>query len=101
MVTAFVGVIAAGQRTMRYASAGHAPALLPAVDGTVTQLGAAGPPLGCGDVAAAETHETLLAPGSCLLLYTDGLIEWSRDISVCARRHRRPHGPPLRPVLTV
>lgn len=80
IVTAFVAVIAVGQRTIRYASAGHVPALLRDADGTITPLFGAGPPLGCGDLATAETYEAALAPGSCVLLYTDGLIEWSRDV---------------------
>jgi serine phosphatase RsbU (regulator of sigma subunit) len=31
-------------------------------------------------MAVSESRTTILPPGSRLLLYTDGLVEWSRDI---------------------
>jgi serine phosphatase RsbU (regulator of sigma subunit) len=80
MVTAFVGVIDPVGRTMLYASAGHLPALLRTPDGSVTALDAPGLPLGCRSLAAGESRSTILPPGSCLLLYTDGLVEWDRDL---------------------
>lgn len=80
MVTAFVAVIDPVRRTMLYASAGHLPALLRAPDGAITALDAPGLPLGCRSLAAGESRSTLLPPGSCLLLYTDGLVEWGRDL---------------------
>lgn len=80
MVTAFVGVIDPARRTMVYASAGHLPALLRAHDGQLTQLDAPGLPIGWRDMAPSESRTTILPRGSCLLLYTDGLVEWSRDI---------------------
>lgn len=80
MVTAFVSVIDPVQRTIRFASAGHVPPLLRTVDGAITSLDGAGPPLGCGDLAKFETGIVPFPPHACLLLYTDGLIEWSRDV---------------------
>jgi serine phosphatase RsbU (regulator of sigma subunit) len=79
MVTAFVGVIDPNHRQMLYASAGHWPGLLRDAGGTITQLAAPGLPLGCRSLADGERRAVALAPGTCLLLYTDGLVEWSRD----------------------
>jgi len=80
IVTAFVGVIDIAQRRMRYASAGHVPALLRASDGEVHVLELPGLPLGCRDMGSGRSASIDLPPGSSLLLYTDGLVEWSRDI---------------------
>jgi PAS domain S-box-containing protein len=79
MVTAFVGVIDPAERTITYASAGHLPALLRSPDGIV-ELDAPGPPLGCRHIAGGENRRSALPPGSVLVLYTDGLVEWSRDL---------------------
>ena len=80
MVTAFVGVIDPERRSMTYASAGHLPALLRGPDGSIAELTTAGLPLGYRDIGGGESGTTILPPGSCLLLYTDGLVEWSRDV---------------------
>jgi serine phosphatase RsbU (regulator of sigma subunit) len=79
IVTAFVGVIDPLARTMTYASAGHAPAFLRLPDGGLTELRAPGLPLGCRNLAGGENRIVTLTSGACLLLYTDGLVEWSRD----------------------
>jgi serine phosphatase RsbU (regulator of sigma subunit) len=60
---------------LRYASAGHPPALRVAPDGTSAWLtGALGPPLGTAWEPRDEA-EAQLAPGERLLLFTDGLVE--------------------------
>lgn len=60
------------------ARAGHPPPALAAADGTVTFLhGRPGTPLGTGG-QDFRTETVRLAPGSLLVLYTDGLIE-ARD----------------------
>jgi PAS domain S-box-containing protein len=82
MVTAFVGVIDPQRKTIQYASAGHLPALLRAADGTIAELSTPGLPLGYRGLGGSASRSTVLPPGSCLLLYTDGLVEWSRDIVV-------------------
>jgi serine phosphatase RsbU (regulator of sigma subunit) len=79
LVTAFVAVIDPQRKSLRYASAGHVPPLL-RVGGKTVELEATGLPLGCRDLNAAETRTVTLHPGAQLLLYTDGLVEWSRDI---------------------
>ncbi len=80
MVTAFVGVIDPAAGSMTYASAGHVPALLRLADGAVVELEAPGLPMGCRHLAAGANRSRILPPGSALLLYTDGLVEWSRDL---------------------
>jgi PAS domain S-box-containing protein len=80
MATAFVGVLDPSNGTMVYASAGHLPALVRAPDGTISELNTPGLPLGYRGMAVSESRTTILPPGSRLLLYTDGLVEWSRDI---------------------
>lgn len=58
------------------ARAGHPPPLLRKPDGNVRVLDLAGGPLlGIDVVAAYPTTDVVLAPGSLLVLYTDGLIE--------------------------
>jgi PAS domain S-box-containing protein len=81
MATVFVGVIDPASRTMTYGSAGHLPALLRMPDDEVIELRAGGLPLGCRDLAPGQNQTIALGPGCCLLLFTDGLVEWSRDLS--------------------
>ena len=65
-----------GTRTLRWSSAGHPPAIVLSADGTTTLLDAT-PELLLGIDADVERfdHETRLARGDTLLLYTDGLVE--------------------------
>ncbi|UAB92943.1 SpoIIE family protein phosphatase [Dactylosporangium vinaceum] len=74
LTTMFCAMIDETTGDIRYASAGHPPALLRRPDGTVQRLdGAPGPALGIG---LDSFHETSIhAAGATLLLYTDGLIE--------------------------
>ncbi|MFG2602572.1 SpoIIE family protein phosphatase [Streptomyces sp. NPDC048514] len=58
------------------ARAGHPPPLLRRPDGRVRVLDLAGGPLlGIDSAAVYPTTEVSLAPGSVLVLYTDGLVE--------------------------
>ncbi len=73
--TMFVAVVAPDRRTVRYASAGHDPALLVKADGSVIELSSTGMVLGILD-NVEWTAETLAAgPGDRLLLATDGVTE--------------------------
>jgi PAS domain S-box-containing protein len=80
LVTAFVGVLDPARRNLVYSSAGHWPGLLRYPDGTIVDVGATGLPLGCRNLAFGDRRAIDLPAGSCLLLYTDGLVEWSRDV---------------------
>jgi PAS domain S-box-containing protein len=75
---ATVGLVSVdpGTGELRYAKAGHPPALVVAPDGATTWLDqAVGVPLGAIDDATYEEGTATLSPGSTLVLYTDGLVE--------------------------
>jgi PAS domain S-box-containing protein len=80
MVTAFVGVFDPVTRAFTYASAGHPAPLLRMPNGTIEELAAPGLPLGVRRKGDTEARETLLEPGSFLVMFTDGLIESTHDI---------------------
>jgi serine phosphatase RsbU (regulator of sigma subunit)/CheY-like chemotaxis protein/anti-sigma regulatory factor (Ser/Thr protein kinase) len=77
MVATLLYLVVDGEGTsLRYASAGHPPPAVLDADGGARFLAArAGPPLGALDHTTYSDHPADLAPGSTLLLYTDGLIE--------------------------
>jgi PAS domain S-box-containing protein len=58
-----------------YATAGHLPPLLVGAGEPEYLRGAPCPPLGSPPPAACAEHAVELAPGSTLVLYTDGLVE--------------------------
>jgi anti-sigma regulatory factor (Ser/Thr protein kinase) len=65
-----------GSGRLRYANAGHPPALIRAVDGATRFLDAPpAPPLGAGDPGGHATWPEDLGEGEIAILYTDGLIE--------------------------
>jgi signal transduction histidine kinase/DNA-binding response OmpR family regulator len=73
---------------LRYASAGHpSPLLIRGDDVAFLHDRALGPPVGAIPAAAYRTVEDQLAPGTRLLLYTDGLIE-DRDLGIDAALDR-------------
>jgi serine phosphatase RsbU (regulator of sigma subunit)/anti-sigma regulatory factor (Ser/Thr protein kinase) len=92
IVTAFVGILDPITLTLTYASAGHPPPLLRSADGEITALGGSGLPLGLRSIQtyASEAPHTLTLDNSALIvLYTDGLIEATRDIEVGETRVRQ------------
>ena len=70
-----------GGRVLRWANAGHPPPIVLAPDGTVSVLGRGTGDLMLGIDASTERDERTveLAPGSTVLLYTDGLVERRRS----------------------
>jgi hypothetical protein len=73
--TALVAVIDSAGGVLRYAIAGHPPAVLVDADGSAELLTEPlGPPLGLAGSRYGE-GERLLAAGSALILYSDGLVE--------------------------
>jgi GAF domain-containing protein/anti-sigma regulatory factor (Ser/Thr protein kinase) len=91
-VTAFVAIFDPLFGELRYASAGHAAALLRTPDGNVEELRTDGLPLGLRNLAQGETKSRALSPRSQLLLFTDGLSEVDRDIVDGERRIRSVFG---------
>lgn len=73
--TALLVVLEPDSGALRYANAGHNPALVMRADGTAEWLEATGMPLGLLEEAEYEEGTTLLAAGDTLLLYTDGITE--------------------------
>jgi serine phosphatase RsbU (regulator of sigma subunit) len=59
---------------LRFANAGHEPPFW-CQAGRAAELRATGMPLGMMPGSRYEEHETILAPGECLLFYSDGLVE--------------------------
>ncbi len=66
--------------TLEYASGGHPPAFIRAVDGAIEQLDSTALVLGAtaGDDFEAAPRSLRFGPGDCLIAYTDGATE-SRD----------------------
>jgi len=78
--TAAVAIIDPAERTLRYCLAGHPPLLLRDPDGTLAMLDEArGPLLGFGAGDRPERVVTFV-PGTCLVLFTDGLVERRGEI---------------------
>jgi sigma-B regulation protein RsbU (phosphoserine phosphatase) len=88
IVTAFVGIISADRRTIRFANAGH-PYPIIRRGGDLIELQASGLPLGLRKFAAPSPTETAtLEAGDMLVLFTDGLTEWGHDWAEGERRLR-------------
>ena len=79
MVTAVCGMIDLVHGVITVANAGHPAPVLVRPNGEIEMLKASGPPLGALDEPVYEARSTMVEPGSMLVLYTDGLIEYGRD----------------------
>lgn len=86
-VTAFVGVIDTIAKTFAFASAGHPPAMLRHPDGRVEPLSDGGLPLGLRLGQGESRGRSIALPDrACLVLYTDGLTESTRNCEDGERR---------------
>jgi PAS domain S-box-containing protein len=93
-LTIFYGVYQKSSRTLRYASAGHPPAML-FTDGTVISLPSQSTPAGMFEETTFPATVVSVPPGSELLLYSDGAYELPRPgggqlsqeqfVDICAR----------------
>lgn len=79
-ITGFLGLIDPTRRTVRFANAASPPPLLVRASGAIERLQAEGMFLGCLPDLAYATGERELAPGDCIVVFTDGLIE-HRNVS--------------------
>lgn len=77
-VTLFWAEYDGKQRRLRWANAGHCPALLLA-EGEEVWLGDGGFPVGMFPSAEYQDQERLLPAGSTLVTYTDGVVEAERE----------------------
>lgn len=87
LATAFLGIIEPDGSSMVFANAGHPPPLLRYPKETV-ELRAHGLPLGIRDFGKPERKRVSLEGALLLTLYTDGLIEGTRDLVFGERRLR-------------
>ncbi len=80
MVTAIFGIVDPQDGVVTYAVAGHPAPLLVLPGGLVQLLPKDGLPLGIVEAIGASDWTFTLPPGALFALYTDGLIEYSRDV---------------------
>ena len=83
--TAIVAILSRDLASLRYASAGHPPAIVAGPNIRGHCLAHGGLPFGVGVFVASETHTAALEPGAALLFYTDGLTEFDHDIEGAER----------------
>ncbi|HTV73166.1 MAG TPA: SpoIIE family protein phosphatase [Candidatus Acidoferrales bacterium] len=79
MVTAIFGIIDPVDSSFTYATAGH-PAPVVCMDGQAYVLPTRGVALGVTHAVDAQDWVFPLPPGAMLALYTDGMVEYDRDI---------------------
>ena len=80
LASAFIGVIDPETRLLRYVSAGHAPPMLRLPDRSIRSLRPPSPPVGAFRNVEFELYEESCPDRSMLVLYTDGVVEITRDI---------------------
>lgn len=80
MVTAIFGYYEPGMRELTYAVAGHPPPVITIPDGFSGFLPGGGMPLGVESHINARDWTITLPPRSCVVFYTDGMTEHSRDV---------------------
>lgn len=95
MITAFFGIYNAHTREFTYSIAGHPRPIVVDGLGQITTFECSGPPLGEAFDEVLLDQQTLHVPAeSAVVFFTDGLIEYSRDVlhaeeRLCeAMRHR-------------
>jgi serine phosphatase RsbU (regulator of sigma subunit) len=97
-VTAMVGIVDPRSQTLVCASAGHPGPLVWEEGESVVEVEDRGVPLGLrelGPIAATQTFT--LRPGTFIVFFTDGLLEWNRNIGEAWRNlHRAVRTPAVR-----
>ena len=86
MVTAIFGYYKPDLRELTYAVAGHPPPVITIADGFSGFLPGGGMPLGVEPHINARDWTITLPPRSCVVFYTDGMTEYSRDIVAGERK---------------
>ncbi|MGA8796979.1 MAG: PP2C family protein-serine/threonine phosphatase, partial [Candidatus Cybelea sp.] len=80
MVTAMIALVDARTCEFAYAAAGHPPPVLLEPERGARFLEVGSVPLGVLGNAVFRDHRVQSMPGALLVLYTDGVIEHSRDV---------------------
>lgn len=95
--TIWYGVYQPSTRTLRYAGAGHPPAIVLTADGAApVELPSQSVPVGVLEETPFETHACCLPPDSALLIYSDGVmpdggrLALQDFIDLCARTAHSP-----------
>ena len=87
MATALVGFIDAGLTTMTYACAGHPPPVVAFRNGEPAHMLENGElPLGVELELELTTRHVAILPDTVVALYTDGMIEFSRDVIIAEEK---------------
>lgn len=87
MTTALFAIYDSSSRELRIGIAGHPAPLHVDAAGTPSTIASAGPPLGSAfDPAHVREHSLVLQGGDAVVFYTDGLIEFDRDLIRGVRR---------------
>jgi serine phosphatase RsbU (regulator of sigma subunit) len=81
LITAVCGVIDTRTREFAYACAGHPPPVVVESEGHAKLLEFGSLPLGVAVKPGYVTSRVQLGAGAMVVLYTDGLIEYSRDLA--------------------
>ncbi len=84
--TAICGYIDPSTLRVAYATAGHPPAIMVGLDGVAEHLQYDGLPLGVAHDSRYRSFEVQVEHGAILVLYTDGLLEYDRDLLAGERR---------------
>jgi PAS domain S-box-containing protein len=79
-ITAICGILDVERSTFRYSCAGHPPPAVVPLSGSARYIEGGGIPMGVEAYPSFPLREVKLEPYSTLLLYTDGLIEFDRNI---------------------
>lgn len=79
LVTALFAILDKAGGQLTYCCAGHLPAMVQKLDGTVIELEPGAPVIGVFVDAAFNDSSVILNPGERLILYTDGIIEARRQ----------------------
>jgi PAS domain S-box-containing protein len=80
LITAIHGILDIERSTFRYSCAGHPPPAVAPLSGVARYIAGGGIPMGVERDTMFPTREVKLEPYATLLLYTDGLIEFDRNI---------------------
>jgi serine phosphatase RsbU (regulator of sigma subunit) len=84
--TAICGYVDPSTLRVSYATAGHPPAIMVGLDGVAQHLLYDGLPLGVALDSRYPSFEVQVEHGAILVLYTDGLLEYDRDLLAGERR---------------
>ena len=87
MITALFAIYNTHTGELTYSLAGHPPPVLLRAGGSLLTLEGSGPPLGVAfDEVLLDQHHVQVQPQSAIVFFTDGLIEYARDVLTAERR---------------